>query len=57
METASGSDSWAYAMDSDANWQAWGIQPGIENVKGLRWLINTIFPGEARVVKFRVKIK
>ncbi|PIZ18302.1 hypothetical protein COY52_00170, partial [Candidatus Desantisbacteria bacterium CG_4_10_14_0_8_um_filter_48_22] len=57
MDTLSAADSWAFARDIDTNWQAWGIQPGIENVKGLRWLINTIFPGEARVVKFRVKIK
>ena len=53
-------DSWAYSTDPAlAVWEAWGSVPGPvgADVKGLRWFINTLVPGETRSVRFKVRIK
>jgi uncharacterized repeat protein (TIGR01451 family) len=56
MET-SASDSWAYALDAPSDWQAWGITPAEgDNVKGLKWFVNSLAPGAQRVFRFRVRV-
>ncbi|PJB27365.1 hypothetical protein CO111_05700, partial [Candidatus Desantisbacteria bacterium CG_4_9_14_3_um_filter_50_7] len=49
-------DTWSY-MDADGIWQPWGSVPPGSDIKGLRWLISTLGVGEARVVRFRVRVK
>jgi len=52
-------DSWTYSTDPlCANWQEWGSSPSEgENVKGLKWLINTLGINEQKQIRFRVQVK
>ena len=53
-------DSWTYTTDpARLTWQAWGKTPasGASSVKGLKWLVRSLPAGQARQVKFRVRIK
>jgi len=52
-------DSWTYTLDpAYIIWQSWGSSPvPDENVKGLRWKINTLGINDARAVRFRSRIK
>ena len=55
META-GADSWTYA-DTDGTWQNWGDAPPAGDIKGLKWKIDSLGIGEARELRFTVRIK
>ncbi|PIZ14484.1 hypothetical protein COY52_12495 [Candidatus Desantisbacteria bacterium CG_4_10_14_0_8_um_filter_48_22] len=60
MDSETIADSWTYAADpAGAIWEPWNSSPpaGAENIKGLRWGINTLGVNEQRSIKFRVRVK
>ncbi|PIZ14894.1 hypothetical protein COY51_07045, partial [Candidatus Desantisbacteria bacterium CG_4_10_14_0_8_um_filter_39_17] len=51
-------DSYTYTPDTTSNWQEWGSEPPkpSDNVKGLRWKINSLGPNQTKYIYFEVKV-
>ena len=51
-------DSWTYTAGDTVTWKPWNSVPSPEeDIKGLRWFVNILPPGESRSVRFRVRVK